>query len=40
MEENVFTKNKNIAFCDYLLSVLQKLEYLDNKLIDFKIKTP
>ena len=40
MKKSIFIKNKNIALYDYLLSVLQKLEYLDNKLIDFKIKTP
>lgn len=40
MKKSIFIKNKNIALYDYLLSVLQKLEYIDDELLKQEIKSP
>ena len=38
--ENVFKENENTILNYYLLSVLQKLENIDNNLLKQNIKTP
>lgn len=38
--DNKIYENKDIMLYNCLLSVLNKLEYINNKLLNLKIKTP